>query len=425
MSMVVTMTGGSPWGFKMTGGKDFRLPLAIGKVKAGGKASKCGVVEGYWIEKVNGEDFTNLGHHEAQNKIKSAGATLVMELCKPKSKPPPQPTVTSLPTNNQTKATPQVTYQPGEHRYNKYSAESDWQKSHQSQSPAMQKAYHKSVKAPLLTEAPAFTITPEIKELILEDEKTTESGLKASEVKTWQSQNGSTTPTPSPVPPPVPSNGNHSRAAANIGKFIKGPGANSYGEPDFTKPLQDISAPLGEPAVLEVRIAPILPTPSVHWYHNNKPARESKEKDIRFLCNGPVHTLVLGELSNETLGMYTCTIMNKHGTKSSRCNVTVKNDGQKIQNRKPTVYIPPNQTQAPKQDSKRVIPSTSLGLYSSRNVQESYDGQVNRPQQRKNSEESEVMRALREEDDDVTKQTRQTRAIKYLEQTLLPESDDL
>ena len=27
------MSGGSPWGFKMTGGRDFRMPLAIGKVR--------------------------------------------------------------------------------------------------------------------------------------------------------------------------------------------------------------------------------------------------------------------------------------------------------------------------------------------------------------------------------------------------------
>jgi len=50
--------------------------------------------------------------------------------------------------------------------------------------------------------------------------------------------------------------------------------------------LQDIAAPFGDPAVLEVRLGPGLPAPSVHWYHNNKPARESKDKDIRFLSNG-------------------------------------------------------------------------------------------------------------------------------------------
>ena len=54
----------------------------------------------------------------------------------------------------------------------------------------------------------------------------------------------------------------------------------------FWQPLQDIARPLGDPLVLEVRIGSNLPVPTVHWYHNNKPARESKEKDIRFLNNG-------------------------------------------------------------------------------------------------------------------------------------------
>ena len=50
--------------------------------------------------------------------------------------------------------------------------------------------------------------------------------------------------------------------------------------------LADVSAPPGEPCVLEIRLASNLPVPTVHWYHNNKPARESKDKDIRFLSNG-------------------------------------------------------------------------------------------------------------------------------------------
>ena len=32
MSSIITLTEGSPWGFKMIGGKDFHLPLTIGKV---------------------------------------------------------------------------------------------------------------------------------------------------------------------------------------------------------------------------------------------------------------------------------------------------------------------------------------------------------------------------------------------------------
>ena len=41
MSVVATLTGGGPWGFKMVGGKDFHQPLAIGKVS---QKLKCGFV---------------------------------------------------------------------------------------------------------------------------------------------------------------------------------------------------------------------------------------------------------------------------------------------------------------------------------------------------------------------------------------------
>ena len=33
MAIQITMSGGSPWGFKMTGGRDFHMPLAIAKVR--------------------------------------------------------------------------------------------------------------------------------------------------------------------------------------------------------------------------------------------------------------------------------------------------------------------------------------------------------------------------------------------------------
>ena len=50
------------------------------QVTAGGKAARSGVIEGYVIEKVNGEEFSNLTHHEAQNKIKGAGHSLSLTL---------------------------------------------------------------------------------------------------------------------------------------------------------------------------------------------------------------------------------------------------------------------------------------------------------------------------------------------------------
>ena len=56
------------------------------------------------------------------------------------------------------------------------------------------------------------------------------------------------------------------------------------GRPEFLQPLVDKEFPLGEPGVLEVRIAGSNLT--VQWYHNNQPVRESIEKDIRLLQKG-------------------------------------------------------------------------------------------------------------------------------------------
>ena len=52
MSLSVSLTGGSPWGFKMKGGKDFHLPLTIGKVS-------FALPESYAIR--NGESEIQLG----------------------------------------------------------------------------------------------------------------------------------------------------------------------------------------------------------------------------------------------------------------------------------------------------------------------------------------------------------------------------
>ena len=60
--------------------KLMKLLFSFVKVTAGGKAAKAGVVQGYIIEKVNGEEFSNLSHHAAQNKIKNAGFSLSLTL---------------------------------------------------------------------------------------------------------------------------------------------------------------------------------------------------------------------------------------------------------------------------------------------------------------------------------------------------------
>ena len=61
----------------------------------------------------------------------------------------------------------------------------------------------------------------------------------------------------------------------------------TLGSPEFLQPLVDREFPIGEPAVLEVRIAGSAPL-TVQWYHNSQPVRESIEKDIRLLQKGTI-----------------------------------------------------------------------------------------------------------------------------------------
>ncbi|XP_076819190.1 uncharacterized protein LOC143464982 [Clavelina lepadiformis] len=430
MSIQVCMTGGSPWGFKMTGGKDFHQPLAIGKVTSGGKASRSGVVEGYLIEKVNGEEFSNLTHHEAQNKIKSAGFTLTLMLSKPKPRGvPTQPTTTTSSNNATSKSTTSQSNLPPPKYYQKKEPVT-YQNGNAA--PVQSPAYYaktQQYKAPIRDEeTQKITLTSDIKEMIEEDENDSkqqqQSGARrASAVKTWQDPTQTATNNLVSTSNDAGQNQNKTQAAVNIGKFFQGSSAPRYGPPAFAKELADVSAPAGEPCVLEIRLASNLPVPTVHWYHNNKPARESKDKDIRFLSNGPVHTLVLGELSHELLGTYVCTIMNKNGSTSCRCTVSINNEGPQSTPASPS-YVPHSPQPSMTASTQRVIPSTSLGLYSNKNAQESYQGQVNRKLSRESSEESEVMKALRE-DTPSLKNTPQTRTMKYLEESLLPESEDL
>lgn len=75
---MVSLTGGSPWGFRLVGGCDFRANLAISKVTPGGKASCAGLKPGDVITSINSLDTTQMTHLEAQNLVKATGATLVL-----------------------------------------------------------------------------------------------------------------------------------------------------------------------------------------------------------------------------------------------------------------------------------------------------------------------------------------------------------
>ncbi|KAK7111582.1 hypothetical protein V1264_011190 [Littorina saxatilis] len=67
---------GTPWGFRMQGGKDFSSPLTIQRVNPGSLAAKCGLQVGDIILKIGNTDTNTLRHKEAQNSILQAGNRL-------------------------------------------------------------------------------------------------------------------------------------------------------------------------------------------------------------------------------------------------------------------------------------------------------------------------------------------------------------
>lgn len=64
---------GSPWGFRLQGGKDFGTPLIVQKVNVGSPAEAAGLRAGDAVIRVNSTDMFNLRHKDAQDVIVRAG----------------------------------------------------------------------------------------------------------------------------------------------------------------------------------------------------------------------------------------------------------------------------------------------------------------------------------------------------------------
>lgn len=70
MPLNVVLDGPPPWGFRLTGGKDFNQPLTISRVNPGSKACGASLCAGDIILAIEGVPATNMLHCEAQSKIK-------------------------------------------------------------------------------------------------------------------------------------------------------------------------------------------------------------------------------------------------------------------------------------------------------------------------------------------------------------------
>uniref|UniRef100_A0AAQ4QFH3 PDZ domain-containing protein n=1 Tax=Gasterosteus aculeatus aculeatus TaxID=481459 RepID=A0AAQ4QFH3_GASAC len=75
MTQTVTLTGPSPWGFRLVGGRDFSTPLTVSRVTPGSKAAQGDLSPGDTILAINGNSTELMTHMEAQNRIKTCTQT--------------------------------------------------------------------------------------------------------------------------------------------------------------------------------------------------------------------------------------------------------------------------------------------------------------------------------------------------------------
>uniref|UniRef100_A0A671R978 LIM domain-binding protein 3-like n=1 Tax=Sinocyclocheilus anshuiensis TaxID=1608454 RepID=A0A671R978_9TELE len=90
----VSLTGPSPWGFRLQGGKDFNMPLTVSRITPGSKAASSNLIQGDIIVAIDGVSTEGMTHLEAQNKIKSANFSLALTMQRSK-RPTPVPMTTS------------------------------------------------------------------------------------------------------------------------------------------------------------------------------------------------------------------------------------------------------------------------------------------------------------------------------------------
>ncbi|KAL4612944.1 synaptopodin 2-like protein [Arapaima gigas] len=84
--VVVTLSGGAPWGFRLQGGTEHRKPLQVAKVRKRSKACRAGLREGDELVSINENHCTMLSHAQAMNLIDSCLETLRIAI--KRSEPP-------------------------------------------------------------------------------------------------------------------------------------------------------------------------------------------------------------------------------------------------------------------------------------------------------------------------------------------------
>uniref|UniRef100_A0A8I3WCE0 PDZ and LIM domain protein 2 n=1 Tax=Callithrix jacchus TaxID=9483 RepID=A0A8I3WCE0_CALJA len=90
MALTVDVAGPAPWGFRITGGRDFHTPIMVTKVAERGKAKAADLRPGDIIVAINGESTEGMLHAEAQSKIRQSPSPLRLQLDRSQAASPGQ-----------------------------------------------------------------------------------------------------------------------------------------------------------------------------------------------------------------------------------------------------------------------------------------------------------------------------------------------
>ncbi|XP_006884896.1 PREDICTED: PDZ and LIM domain protein 2 [Elephantulus edwardii] len=90
MALTVDVVGPAPWGFRITGGRDFHTPIIVTKVTERSKAEAADLRPGDIIVAINGESAEGMLHVEAQSKIRQSPSPLRLQLDRSRAASPGQ-----------------------------------------------------------------------------------------------------------------------------------------------------------------------------------------------------------------------------------------------------------------------------------------------------------------------------------------------
>ncbi|ELK32424.1 Synaptopodin 2-like protein [Myotis davidii] len=76
--VLVTLSGGAPWGFRLQGGAEQRKPLQVSKIRRRSQAGRAGLRERDQLLAINGVSCTSLSHASAMSLIDASGTQLVL-----------------------------------------------------------------------------------------------------------------------------------------------------------------------------------------------------------------------------------------------------------------------------------------------------------------------------------------------------------